>query len=294
MNLIGMTTQRISGFSEIVAGYRGVILDLWGVIHDGVTAAPGAVDAMRRLKVQGLSICLLSNSPRRASQVETHLAGMGIERKLYDHLVTSGELAFEALREPNDAWHARLGRHCFHLGPDFLAGLLEGTGRIIVEDLEEADFVVATGTDPSRSMADYESPLVAMIARNLPMICANPDLLVMAGDRRTLCAGSLAKRYKELGGEVRYHGKPHAGAYQRVMACLSLEPADLLAVGDSFRTDIAGANRAQIDAAFVVGGIHREELRLKSEEGQLDERRLAELAEESRAFARFTIPAFCW
>lgn len=294
MNLIGTTPQRISGLSEIAANYRGVILDLWGVIHNGVTAAPGAVDAMRRIKDQGISICLLSNSPRRVTVVETHLAGMGIDRNLYDHLVTSGELTFEALREPIDDWHASLGRHCLHLGPDFLGGILEGTGRVIVEGPEEADFVVATGTDGSKSMADYERLFVAMIARRLPMICANPDLLVMVGDRRTLCAGSLAERYEELGGEVLHHGKPHAGAYRWVMACLSLEPADLLAVGDSFRTDIAGANRAQIDAAFVAGGIHREELGLKSKEGQFDQDRLAELAEESRAFARFVMPTFCW
>lgn len=293
MNMIGMTAQRISGVSEIAVNYRGVILDLWGVIHNGVTAIPGAVDAMRRLKTRGISICLLSNSPRRVSHVETHLAEMGIDRNLYDHLITSGELTFEALREPNDDRHAYLGQNCFHLGPDFLGGILKGTGRVIVDDLEEADFVVATGTDGSKSMADYESILIAMIARRLPMICANPDLLVMVGDRRTLCAGSLAERYEALGGAVFYHGKPHAGAYQRVLACLSLARADLLAVGDSFRTDIAGANRAKIDAIFVAGGIHSEELRLKPE-GQFDERRLRELAEDSHAFARFVIPTFCW
>ena len=185
---------------------------------------------------------------------------MGVNPGLYDHLVTSGEMTFAALQGPADEWHAALGRNYFHLGPMTLAGLLGGLDRVEVPVPERADFVLNTGTDGYQTVDDLSGLLHECASHQLPMICANPDLAVFVGNRLTICAGALAARYATLGGVVKYHGKPHASAYLRTLDLLGLGRQQVLAVGDSLVTDIAGAALAGIDVAFVASGIHRTEL----------------------------------
>lgn len=276
-----------------MSGYNGVILDLWGVVHNGVTATPGALATLEHLRLQGIGICLLSNSPRRRAQVAAQLAQMGIGSDRYDYLLTSGEMVFEALNDPTDSWHASLGRRCLHLGPVTLAGLLEKTNRDLVETVQAADFVVVTGTDGDQTTDDFVPVLEECASRKLPMICANPDLLVIIGERIAVCAGSIAKRYEMLGGQVRYHGKPYAGAYATSLKLLGLERSDVLAVGDSFRTDVAGANAAGIDVAFIVSGIHQEALSEGTGQGSLHDR-LLDLVKLENARPQFVLPQFSW
>ncbi|WP_114393179.1 TIGR01459 family HAD-type hydrolase [Oleisolibacter albus] len=253
----------LHGLSEIADRYDGFILDLWGVIHDGVELYPGVVPCLQALKQRGKRICLLSNAPRRVPAARAKLDRLGLDPALYDALHTSGEASFEALRDRPDPWHAALGPRLFHIGPprdnDVYDGLAD---RVRVFDPAEADFVVNTGIDDfDETLADYEPVLQACAARGLPMLCANPDLVVVVGGRMVICAGELARRYAELGGDVRYHGKPHAPVYARCFQLLGGIPAGrILAVGDSLRTDVAGANAAGIDSLLITGGIHREEL----------------------------------
>lgn len=276
--------------------YDAFILDLWGVIHNGVAAYPGVLDCLARLNRLGKPVCMLSNAPRRAAGVAAKLAGMGIEPPHYREIVTSGDATRLALLEPPDAWHRGLGTAVLHLGPDRDRDVLEGLDHLtLVETPEQASFVLNTGpVDFADTLATYAPILDAAAACRLPMVCANPDRVVPVGDRLVICAGTLAEHYRELGGSVRYHGKPYPSVYQRCFALLDGVPRQrILAVGDGPHTDIAGARAVGMESALVTGGILRE--RLGTPWGtQGDPARLDALLAEFGATPTFVMPALRW
>ncbi len=253
----------ISGMAALAERYDGFILDLWGVIHDGVRPYQGAADCLHRLRDAGKRCVLLSNAPRRAAAAEAMLADMGLSPTLYTGLLTSGEAVHLALRDRSDPWFAALGRRVWHLGPDRDRNVMHGLDLEPVATPEQAEFVLNTGPDDHRGPQDvaaFEDVLAACARRQLPMICANPDLEVIRGGVRVICAGALAVRYQQLGGMVRSLGKPDPAIYRPVLAMLGTSQARTLAVGDSLRTDIAGAQAAGIESCWVLGGIHGEAL----------------------------------
>jgi len=250
--------QYLTGFAPLAQRYAGFVVDLWGVVHDGVTPYAGAIDCLRHIGLLGKPAVLLSNAPRRANVAQQGMREMGIPDALYTAVLTSGEVTRRMLRERTDPWFAALGRRMFHIGPDRDRNLYEGLELHIAEGPEAADFVLNTGPD-YRSPTDlgvYEGTLRECIVAKLPMICANPDLEVIRGGERVICAGALARRYETLGGEVRWIGKPDPAVYGPALAMIGLPREQILAVGDSLRTDIAGAAAAGIDACWVLGGIH--------------------------------------
>ena len=247
-----------SGLAALIDRYDGVILDLWGVIHDGERPYPGVLDCLMRLCDAGKRLCLLSNAPRRVAPVVEALTAMGVTRAHYHHIMTSGEATFEALARRLDPWHAGLGRRCLHLGPAQDRSLFDELPDIeLVTRAEDAEFVVTTGPSSyDETPEDYTPALRLSARRGLPMVCANPDLEVMVGRRIVECAGTLAERYRALGGTVRYHGKPHAAVYQRCFSLLGVsDRRRIVAIGDTLHTDVAGAAAAGIDAVLVTGGI---------------------------------------
>jgi len=254
----------LTGFGQIASEYDGFVLDLWGVIHDGVNAFPHAVDCLDRLRDAGKKTLLLSNVPRPNEAIRTMMRGMGIEDALYTGILTSGEAVRQALQSPPDAWWAALGPRVFHLGPERDRPVLEGLPLTTVETPAEADFVLNTGPDDHRNPSDINEfePVLQDCARyGLPMICGNPDMEVIRGGVRVLCAGSLAVRYQALGGDIRSLGKPDPAIYQPVLAQLDLPKDRVLAVGDSLRTDIAGATAVGLATCWVLDGLHGEALR---------------------------------
>ncbi|WP_161958904.1 TIGR01459 family HAD-type hydrolase [Ferruginivarius sediminum] len=258
------TPPILSGLSELADDYDAFILDLWGVLHDGVRAYPEAVECMRRLKAGGKTLLVLSNAPRQTVHVARTMERLGLDGDLYHHLMSSGEDTWRHLRDrPND-WYRELGRRMYHLGPERDANMQEGLDVTRVEDIQFAEFLLNTGPVSAKIDLDALEPLLRQAAdRELPMVCANPDLVVMRGGERELCAGAVARRYEELDGEVRYHGKPHRGIYDTCFDILGdPDPARVLAVGDTLRTDIAGANAVGIDSVLITGGIHGEELKV--------------------------------
>jgi HAD superfamily hydrolase (TIGR01459 family) len=167
------------------------------------------------------------------------------------------------LRDRTDPWFARLGDRVFHLGPDRDRNIIEGLALTPVTDPDGASFVLNTGADINRSLTDvaaYEDLLQACRAAGLPMICANPDLVVIRGGVAELCAGGLTLRYEAIGGDARWIGKPDPAIYAPVFEMLNTPPGKILAVGDALRTDIAGAAGVGVDACWVLGGIHAAEL----------------------------------
>jgi HAD superfamily hydrolase (TIGR01459 family) len=277
-------------FAPLAADYDGFILDLWGVIHDGVTPYPGAADCLRQIRAAGKPAVLLSNAPRRAHVAQAAMRGMGIADDLYTGILTSGEATHRMLRDRTDPFFAGLGSRVFHLGPERDRNVIEGLKLTRSEIPAEADFVLNTGPDDlggAEEVAAYEDVLQACRAARLPMVCANPDLEVIRGGTRLICAGALTERYETLGGATRWIGKPDPAVYDVVMNMLALPRSRVLAVGDALRTDMAGAKAAGIDGCWVLGGIHGEEL------GN-DHARITAAAETAGLAPVAWLPAFVW
>ncbi len=255
-----MDTRLIDRLGEIAPRYDGFILDLWGVIHDGAAPLPGAVECLAALKDAGKRIALLSNAPRRAADVVARITRIGVPA-LYDCVMSSGEEAWQHLFRRDDPFYAQLGWRCLHIGSERDTGMREGLPLEFVEDVAESELILNTGPAGwDDRLEDYDPLLHRAGARDLPMICANPDLVVLYQGRLALCAGALARRYEELGGRVRWHGKPYPSIYDTCLGLLGIaDRTRILAVGDSLATDIAGAAAAGLDSLLIAGGVHAEE-----------------------------------
>ncbi|HXT81139.1 MAG TPA: TIGR01459 family HAD-type hydrolase [Acetobacteraceae bacterium] len=287
--------EHLSGFSTLAARYDGFVLDLWGVIHDGVNAFPHAVDCLRRLHEEGKRTLLLSNVPRPNGAVQAMMRRMGISDALYTDILTSGEAVRHALQRPPDLWWAELGQRVFHLGPERDRPVLEGLPLELADSPAAADFVLNTGPDDHRNpsdMAEFEPVLQDCARYRLKMVCGNPDLEVIRGGVRVLCAGALAVRYRELGGDVRSLGKPDPAIYQPVLERLGLPPDRVLAVGDSLRTDIAGAAAVDLASCWVLDGIHRAEV--MDDAGGFDTAKAQAEADAAGLAPVATLPRFAW
>jgi HAD superfamily hydrolase (TIGR01459 family) len=287
--------QHLSGFAPLAERYDGFVLDLWGVIHDGINAFPHAIETLRQLRAAQKRTLLLSNVPRPNAAVQTMMQRMGIDDALYTDILTSGEAVRRALQSPPDLWWAELGQRVFHLGPVRDLPVLDDLPLRRVAEPTDADFVLNTGPDDHRNPSDmneFEPVLRDCAKHRLPMICANPDLEVIRGGVRVLCAGSLALRYQELGGDVRSLGKPDPAIYQPVLQQLGLPPERVLAVGDSLRTDIAGAAGVDLDACWVLDGVHGTALRDASD--VFDTGQAEAMARDAGVRPVATIPRFQW
>ncbi len=285
----------LAGMADLAADYDGFILDLWGVLHDGERAFPEALGCMARLREAGKRILILSNAPRRAASVAERCAELGLTPETYDLLMSSGEDAWRHLKERPDAWYRALDRRCFHLGPERDLGMRDGLDYRFVARPDEADFVLLTGAlDRDDTTETYRPILEEALAQRLPMVCANPDLVVKRGGVLEICAGAIALAYEELGGEVRYHGKPHESIYRTCLGLFEgIAPERILAVGDSVRTDIVGAQGMGLKAVFVISGIHEDHL-AHPETKAVDREKLHSLCRDEGGLPHGALPSFRW
>ena len=257
------TTSAISGLAALAPRYDVILSDVWGVVHDGRTHTPSAADALARFRSKGGTVVLITNAPQPWKPIQKMLDNFGLPRESYDTIVSSGDVTVRLVAE-------RGTQPLHHIGPprdlSLFDTVAEATGeRPPLLPLEQAEYVVCTGL-----FDDYESPdpympsLRAMRERDLPMICANPDIVVHSGPDLLWCAGALAERYAGLGGKVIMAGKPHAIIYEAALKeaqALRKAPIDrsrILAVGDGLFTDIRGAASQGLDALFITSGIHRD------------------------------------
>lgn len=257
-----MTIPVIDGIAEVIDRYDAVLCDLWGCVHDGVRPYPGVVDCLRRLRDSGRRIVMLSNAPRQNWAVAKQLDAIGLPEDCYDAIVSSGDATVAALNERVDCWHAALGRRYYHLGPERSAMLVDALiGETV--GFDQAEVIVNTGLvdDARETPDDYRELLARAFSRGLPMVCANPDVVVVHGDRQVFCAGALAHAYEAMGGQVRWHGKPYESVYEIAFKALPGVARDrVMMVGDGMHTDIAGARGIGIDSLWIVGGIHAAEV----------------------------------
>lgn len=247
-------THILSGLSSLADRYDHFIFDIWGVIHNGVAVYPGVAECLGQLKARNKTVLMLSNSPNRAHLMAPQLQNFGIAPQLYDHIITSGESTYRALKS-----HEGQKVYCFfeHENPTCLSGLdIER-----VQSPEEADFALISHLERHAKAADYAGILGRCLQRNLPVICANPDKVVDIGGTLYVCAGSVADLYSDMGGIVSWHGKPHAAVYDWAFDLFgNPEKSRVLAIGDSIRTDVTGAVDYGIDVLWNAVGIHWEEI----------------------------------
>jgi HAD superfamily hydrolase (TIGR01459 family) len=248
-------------FAVLAAAYDTVLSDVWGVVHNGIAAAPGACEALARFRRQGGTVVLITNAPRPGEVVaRSTLDRLGVPRAAYDGIVSSGDVTRALIGE-------RPGKRVFHIGPGRDLPIFDGLDAPTVP-LGNADYVVCSGLhdDTRETPQDYHDLLARMRARRLVMICANPDVVVERGDTLVYCAGAIADLYAAAGGEVIYAGKPHRPIYEQALAIAKAargrapERHRVLAIGDSMRTDVKGAAAFGVDCLFLTAGIHAEEL----------------------------------
>jgi HAD superfamily hydrolase (TIGR01459 family) len=260
-------TQIISSLAEISGPYDTLYCDLWGCLHDGKAPFPEAVSALRAFRAGGGTVLLLTNAPRPKPSVVNQLNRLGVPQDCYDEVVSSGDAAQYALIT------GAVGRRVHHVGPDkdkvFFTELSDDLKTVAASEtpitlvsLQEAEGLVVTGLldDLTETPDDYRATLLYAKTKGLPLLCANPDIVVDFGDKRLYCAGALAQAYDAMGGTSLYFGKPYPPIYdlaRRRLAALPRASDDpqILAVGDGISTDIQGAMGEGLDSVFITGGI---------------------------------------
>jgi len=258
--------RRIGNLSEITENYDVILSDVWGVVHNGVDAFPNACTALAAARKAGVTVVLITNSPRPSPGVISQLRLLGVPDDAYDRIVTSGDVTRHLIAEGP--------KKVFLLGPERDMPLFDGLDVQVVGQ-DEADVIVCTGffDDEKEVPEDYHDMLVTFQKRDVPFICANPDLVVERGHRIIPCAGAIAAYYEELGGKSRIAGKPHYPIYDEALASareLRGEFAGdrVIAIGDGMPTDVRGAISQGLDLLYISAGIHVNEYTIN---GAIDE-----------------------
>ena len=241
--------KELKHLSEVYENYDTFVIDLWGVMHNGVILNSKAVEAVDQLKNNSKKVVFLSNAPRPSSTVINFLLKMNLDKKYLSNVMTSGEAAMHAINQN------KFGKTFFHLGPPRDTSLFENQKDNKTE-INKCDFILCTGLfdEHEDDLNYYKKFLENQISKKL--VCTNPDLIVHRGNIEELCAGSVAKVFEELGGEVIYYGKPYKEIYSKCFG----KNEKVLAIGDNLRTDIKGANNLNIDSIFITEGVHRKEI----------------------------------
>jgi HAD superfamily hydrolase (TIGR01459 family) len=281
----------VSGLSELTDRYDILLCDVWGVIHNGRWSFPEACESLTRWQETVGPVVLISNAPRPSSAIHSQLDALKVPRSAWSTLVTSGDATRALLSEraPGPAWA---------IGPDRDSPLYDGLG-LEFSGPEAAAFITVTGPydDTVETPEDYRERFEGAAERGLPMICANPDIVVKRGNTLIYCGGALAKLYEALGGPVEMAGKPYPAIYDLALAegeTLLGRPLDrrrVLCVGDGIVTDVKGANAQGLDLLFVAAGIHGEHA---VGEAGLDTAALEALLAEEGASAQWAIADLKW
>jgi HAD superfamily hydrolase (TIGR01459 family) len=284
-----------AGVAALAARYDHFVVDQWGVLHDGHAPYPDAIDCLRRLRADGRRVVLLSNSGKRTRINRARLREIGFTEELFDDVVTSGEATWRALSDRKDLFFRELGSRCILWSRYGDRSLVEDLALELVEQAEDADFLLLGGIEDAARLEDFQDALARAAARDLPMVCANPDIVaVQANGIFGMAPGAVARHYEGLGGRVLYVGKPHRPIYQLALEALgNPAPGRVVAIGDSLEHDIAGAAGMALDTALIMSGIHGAGFDLV---GGLEANHeaLARLEAEFGVRPRWLLPRFRW
>jgi HAD superfamily hydrolase (TIGR01459 family) len=280
-------TELISSLDDVLDRYDAIYCDVWGVVHNGRNAFGPACEALSRARAAGKHVILVSNVPKPRDPIPGQLDRIGVPRSAWDAIVTSGDAirAELATRAPGPM---------YKIGPESDRVLWAGLG-LKQSDLNSAAFIAISGlNDENETPEDYWDILDVAAARDMELLCANPDIVVRVGDALVWCAGAVARDYKKRGGRVVMAGKPFAAIYEEAHRVLTgvagapVPPKRILAIGDGIGTDLLGANRAGIDVLFIASGMHGEKLKT---DGRIDLEKVAAALKQERAKARYVMAA---
>ena len=265
--------KKLEHLSEIYEPYDTFIIDLWGVMHNGISLNDKAIKVIENLSLNKKRIVFLSNAPRPSSDVAKFLKELNLNEKFLNNIITSGEAAIESLKKNE------FGKKFFHIGPERDKTLFKNL-EANKTNFKEADFILCTGLFEENENLDYYRNLFEK-DNSKKLVCTNPDLTVHRGNQEEFCAGKIAEIYETLGGEVIYFGKPYKEIYKLILK----NGEKNLIIGDNLNTDIKGANNLNLDSIFITSGVHRSEL-VKN--------RISYLLEKYKVTIKFFQKELCW
>ena len=238
------------GLRSIFESYDLFIVDLWGVVHDGIELHKKAIDVLNKISSAKKEYILLTNAPRPNENVKIFLEKMALEKNMREKVYTSGEAALSYLKKKH------LSHNFFHIGPPRDFDLFKNFKNKKTQNINESNYLLCTGLYDGydQDLNYYKNLLVNFTAKK--MICTNPDLIVDRREKREYCAGSVAMIFEKLGGEVVYFGKPYPEVYNQ---SVGFGKRNIIAIGDNLRTDIKGANNMNYDSLIITNGIHKKE-----------------------------------
>ena len=245
--------EKLNNLSDIDDHYDVFLIDLWGVIHNGIAAFDNVIPVLQSLKQKKKMVFFITNAPRRSFVISQQLEDFGIEQKLYDKIISSGELTWLSIKEKYQK------KNCLIIGPPRDFHLVEGLDISVVDKDSNVDIILNTGPwGDDDSLENYTDLLDSRAKKKSHMICSNPDKTVVRGENFMICAGLLAEYYEKIGGKVEYYGKPYRQIYEHCFNFFEKKNTRVLAIGDSLENDIKGANALNFDSLLITDGIHRE------------------------------------
>lgn len=284
----GRKIALIDGLGSVADLFDGFILDVWGTVYNGEMVFPGVIETLQYLRSIDKRLIFLSNSPQIPDVVADRLRRIGITMDLYDGIVTSGSETLRMLAEGIDPEVKPFKGTVYEFAPERCPDILPKGKFAKTDRIDMADWILNAATNrQEEQVVDYRGRMETGVSRGLPMLCANPDRLVVHGTQKLVCAGALAEWYSDHGGHVLEIGKPHAAIFDRCRALLDVEkPTCVAMVGDNLATDILGANRAGIPAILIASGVHD----LMHGDGTVNEESLTALEVEHGSRADMVLP----
>ncbi len=284
-------TKSITGIRELAETFNTFVLDQWGVLHFGIDAPAYVIDTLKHLKALGKDVVVLSNSGKGAQYSEDRMTRLGITRDLYDHILTSGEMVRQGIQSHAGPIFEGLGRKCFIISTNNDRSTVEGLDVEVVDDFHDADFILMINCDyKTRTLESYDEMLKDCAARQLPMICANPDTLVVEGDQVFYGPGRVALRYEDMGGKVHFIGKPHSAVFAHALSLVpnAVEGTTIM-IGDTMEHDIKGGHNMGFATCLTVTGAHAQTFA-----GVSHETACQALSEEFGLTPSYVVDKFSW
>ena len=285
------------GLSDISDSYNGFLIDQWGTLHNGNEPFPDIIEALENLKSRGKQLILVSNSGKRSDVDRQRLKKMGINDGLFDHVVTSTEVMWQSLNDQSKGVFEGMGQKCFLMNRHGDLSDIDTIDAItLVDDIDDADFILLTGSDaPEKTLESYYDDILKRASRKqIKMVCANPEKTITINGENFMGSGEIARRYEEVGGVVKYIGKPFPSIFEYAMGLFDdLYRSQICVIGDSMANDIRGAKYLDMDSALIASGVHRGSFTKVKNRADI-QKMLKILMKNNGAEPTYFVPKFHW